>query len=82
MKVRTRSPDLYNRQLHPDEYALAKKNAKLVADKLGISVQEAEGRIIAEILRNSDKQTAEASGGKHDWEIRSIVGCQNLNCDG
>jgi filamentous hemagglutinin len=74
--------DLYNRQLHPDEYALAKKNAKLVADKLGISVQEAEGRIIAEILRNSDKQTAEASGGKHDWEIRSIVGCQNLNCDG
>lgn len=74
--------DRFNRQLHPDEYARAKKDAKIVAEKLGISVQEAEGRIVAEILRNSDEQTAEASGGKHDWEIRSIVGCQNLNCDG
>lgn len=73
---------LYNRQLHPDEYARAKKDAKIVSEKLGISEQEAEGRIVAEILRNSDKQTAEASGGKHDYEIRSIVGCQNLNCDG
>lgn len=74
--------DRFNRQLHPDEYARAKKDAKIVAEKLGVSVQEAEGRIVAEILRNSDEQTAEASGGKHDWEIRSIVGCQNLNCDG
>ncbi|WP_152601905.1 hemagglutinin repeat-containing protein [Burkholderia paludis] len=74
--------DRFNRQLHPDEYARAKKDAKIVAEKLGISLQEAEGRIVAEILRNSDEQTAEASGGKHDWEIRSIVGCQNLNCDG
>ncbi|WP_198388191.1 hemagglutinin repeat-containing protein, partial [Burkholderia ubonensis] len=74
--------DRFNRQLHPDEYVRAKKDAKIVAEKLGISVQEAEGRIVAEILRNSDKQTAEASGGKHDYEIRSIVGCQNLNCDG
>jgi filamentous hemagglutinin len=74
--------DLYNRQLHPDEYAQAKKNAKVVADQLGISVEAAEGRIVAEILRNSDKQTAEASGGVHDWEVRSIIGCQNLNCDG
>ncbi len=73
--------DRFNRQLHPDEYARAKKDAKIVAEKLGISVQEAEGRIVAEILRNSDEQTAEASRGKHDWEIRSIVGCQNLNCD-
>ncbi|WP_374193525.1 hypothetical protein [Trinickia mobilis] len=72
----------FNRQLHPEEYARAKKDAKIVAEKLGISVQDAEGRIVAEILRNSDKQTAEASGGKHDYEIRSIVGCQNLNCDG
>uniref|UniRef100_UPI00163F76FD hemagglutinin repeat-containing protein n=1 Tax=Burkholderia gladioli TaxID=28095 RepID=UPI00163F76FD len=74
--------DRFNRQLHPDEYARAKKDAKIVAEKLGINVREAEGRIVAEILRNSDQQTAEASGGKHDWEIRSIVGCQNLNCDG
>jgi len=74
--------DLYNRQLHPDEYAQAKKNAKLVADQLGISVEEAEGRIVAEMLRNSDQQTADASGGKHDYEVRSILGCQNLNCNG
>ncbi|MGU7784734.1 hemagglutinin repeat-containing protein, partial [Burkholderia sp. PU8-34] len=72
----------FNRQLHPDEYARAKKDAKIAAEKLGISLAQAEGRIVAEILRNSDKQTAEASGGKHDYEIRSIVGCQNLNCDG
>ncbi|SAL41121.1 filamentous hemagglutinin outer membrane protein [Caballeronia sordidicola] len=74
--------DRFNRQLHPDEYAMAKKNAPIVAKALGISVQEAEGRIVAEILRNSDQQTAAASGGKHDYEVRSIVGCQNLNCDG
>lgn len=50
--------------------------------QLGISVKDAEGRIVAEILRNSDQQTADASGGKHDYEVRSILGCQNLNCDG
>jgi filamentous hemagglutinin len=33
------------------------------------------------MLRNSDKQTGDASGGKHDWDVRSIVGCQNLNCN-
>ncbi|WP_433705656.1 beta strand repeat-containing protein [Paraburkholderia sacchari] len=74
--------DLYNRQLHPDEYALAKKDAKIVAKQLGISEQEAEGRIVAELLRNSDQQTADASGGVHDYQVRAIIGCQNLNCDG
>ncbi|WP_424062884.1 hemagglutinin repeat-containing protein [Paraburkholderia sp.] len=74
--------DRFNRQLHPDEYAQAKKEAPLVAKQLGISEQEAEGRIVAEILRNSDKQTSNASGGVHDYEVRSIIGCQNLNCDG
>lgn len=74
--------DRFNRQLHPDEYALAKKNAKVVAKQLGISEQAAEGRIVAEILSNSDKQTADATGGKHDYEVRAIIGCQNLNCDG
>lgn len=34
------------------------------------------------MLRNSDQQTADASGGKHDYEVRSILGCQNLNCNG
>jgi filamentous hemagglutinin len=72
--------DRFNRQLHQGEYDLAKKHAKLVAQRLKISEQEAEGRIVAEVLRNSDRQTAEASGGKHDYEIRHIVGCQYLNC--
>ncbi|MEJ2768940.1 hypothetical protein [Mycetohabitans sp. B46] len=53
-----------------------------MAQQLKISEQEAEGRIVAEILRNSDQQTAQASGGKQDYEIRRIVGCQNLNCYG
>ncbi|KFX63431.1 hypothetical protein [Paraburkholderia fungorum] len=72
----------FNRQLHPDEYAMAKKDAKIVAQQLGISEQEAEGRIVAELLRNSDQQTSNASGGVHDYEVRAIIGCQNLNCDG
>jgi filamentous hemagglutinin len=75
-------PDRFNRQLHQSEYDDAKRHAKTVAKELGISEQEAEGRIVAELLRNSDKQTAQASGGRHDYEVRSIVGCQNLNCDG
>lgn len=74
--------DRFNRQLHPDEYAMAKKDAKVVAQQLGISEQEAEGRIVAELLRNSDQQTSSAAGGVHDYEVRSIIGCQNLNCDG
>ncbi|MBB2919324.1 filamentous hemagglutinin [Cupriavidus alkaliphilus] len=74
--------DRFNRQLHQSEYDFAKKNAKVVAQKLGISEREAEGRIVAEILRNSDKETADAADGKHDYEVRSIVGCLNLNCDG
>lgn len=57
MQAQNRLVDRFNRQLHPDEYAQAKKNAQRVADELGISVQEAEGWIIAEILRNSDQQT-------------------------
>ena len=73
---------LFNRQLNQSEYDDAKRHAKTVAKELGISEQEAEGRIVAEILRNSDKQTAEASGGKHDYEVRRIVGCQSLNCNG
>ncbi|RSD19131.1 hypothetical protein EIZ52_10595 [Pandoraea apista] len=74
--------DRFNRQLHPDEYAMAKKNASVVAKQLGISEREAEGRIVAELLRNSDKQTSDAAGGVHDYEVRAIIGCQNLNCDG
>ncbi|WP_157640777.1 hypothetical protein [Burkholderia ubonensis] len=66
---------LHNRQFHPDEYVRAKKDAKLALEKLETSMQEAEGRIVAVILQNSDKQMAEASGGKHNYDIRDIVGC-------
>lgn len=71
-----------NRQLDTNEYQKAKQYAKIVAQKLVISEQEAEGRIVAEMLRNADQQTAEASGGIHDYQVRSIIGCQNLNCNG
>lgn len=74
--------DMFNRQLHPSEYDFAKKNAKVVADHLKITEEEAISRIVAEILRNSDRDAAESSGGKHDWEIRAAVGCNNLNCSG
>jgi filamentous hemagglutinin len=74
--------DRFNRQLHQGQYEDAKKYVKAVAKELGISEKEAEGRIVAEMLRNSDKQTADAAGGKHDYDVRKIVGCQNLNCDG
>ncbi len=77
-----------NRQLHQSEYDFAKKNAKVVADALSkkegreVTVAEAEGRIVAELQRNSDQKTAQESGGKIDYSIRGIVGCQNLNCYG
>lgn len=74
--------DMFNRQLHPSEYDFAKKNAKVVADHLKITEEEAISRIVTEILRNSDRDAAESSGGKHDWEIRAAVGCNNLNCSG
>ncbi|EJM95342.1 hypothetical protein PMI40_05017 [Herbaspirillum sp. YR522] len=74
--------DLNNRQLHQSEYDFAKKNSKLVAQKLNISELEAEARILAEMLRNSDKQTADAAGAIHDYEIISLVGCKMLNCNG
>ncbi|SEA11119.1 two-partner secretion domain-containing protein [Paraburkholderia sartisoli] len=73
--------DMYNRQLHQSEYDLAKKEAKLVAQQLGISVEDAEGRIVAELQRNVDGQTAQADGGVHDYQVRSILGCQMLECN-
>ncbi|AIY40132.1 Putative large exoprotein involved in heme utilization or adhesion of ShlA/HecA/FhaA family [Collimonas arenae] len=71
-----------NHLLHQTQYDLAKTYASLVAKKLGISVDAAEGRIVAEELRNSDAQTAQAEGGIHDYQVRSILGCQLLNCSG
>jgi len=70
-----------NMQLHQKDYDSAKKNAKITAKKLGITDQEAEARIVAEIMRNTDKQTAAETAGKHDYEIIKIVGCQILKCN-
>ena len=82
--------DANNRQLHPDEYAFARRMAqnRQLRDTLSkmegrvISADELEGRIVAEILRNSDRDASIQAGGIHDYDLRSIVGCQNLNCDG
>lgn len=52
-----------------------------MARQLGISVDEAEGRIVAELQRNVDGQTAQADGGVHDYQVRSILGCEMLECD-
>jgi filamentous hemagglutinin len=75
------SADLYNRQLHQSEYDVAKKYGKLVAQQLGISEEDAEGRIVAELQRNVDGQTAQANGDVHDYQVRSILGCQMLECN-
>jgi filamentous hemagglutinin len=56
--------------LHPDVYATASKEAKVVAKQLSVSEQEAEGRIVAELPRNSNQQTSDASGGVHHYEVR------------
>lgn len=67
--------------MHPDEYKLAKDNAKLVTKKLGITEDEAEGRIVRQLERNLDGITAQQDGGKRDEPIISILGCTLLNCD-
>ncbi|MFT7722259.1 MAG: hemagglutinin repeat-containing protein [Roseateles sp.] len=72
--------DANNRQLHPDEYATARRIRKVVADKLGISEAEAEGRIVRQMQRNMDYQTALSDGFRIDEQIVSLVGCQILMC--
>jgi filamentous hemagglutinin len=67
--------------LHPDEYKLARDNAKLVAKKLGITEDEAEGRIVRQLQRNVDGARAQQDAGKRDEPIISILGCGLLKCD-
>ena len=67
--------------MHPDEYKLARDNAKLVAKKLGITEDEAEGRIVRQLQRNVDGATAQQDAGKRDEPIISILGCGLLKCD-
>ena len=71
--------DMYNRQLHQDEIALAKKYAKTVqeaAAKEGIVLTEsqAEGRIERQLLRWVDGTTNTADGGKEDELVVSTIG--------
>jgi filamentous hemagglutinin len=73
--------DANNRQLHPDDYKVARDNAKLVAKKLGITEDEAEGRIVRQLQRNVDGATAQQDAGKRDEPIISILGCGLLKCD-
>ena len=79
--------DANNRQLHQTAYDYAQKNAKQVAAAVSkregreVSADEAEGRMVSEMLRNSDQQASLAAGGIHDYSLRSVVGCQNLACD-
>ncbi|WP_168224781.1 DUF637 domain-containing protein [Rhodoferax aquaticus] len=78
-----------NRQLHPDQYKLAKEYSKnkSVRDALSkiegreVSETELEGRLTAEMLRNSDASASAQSGGVNDYKLRSLMGCQLLNCD-
>jgi filamentous hemagglutinin len=73
--------DANNRQLHSDDYKVARDNAKLVAKKLGITEDEAEGRIVRQLQRNVDGATAQQDAGKRDEPIISILGCGLLKCD-
>ena len=73
--------DANNRQLHPTEYQIARDHARLVAKKLGISEEEAEGRIVRQLQRNVDGATAQEDGERRDEPIISIMGCGLLKCD-
>ena len=81
--------DRNNRQLHETEYQRARDLAKnkLVREKLSkmegreITERELEGRLVAEMLRNSDASASAQSGGVSDYKLRSLVGCAALNCN-
>lgn len=75
--------------LYQSEYDRAKKLSqnKTALDKLSsiegriITQEEFEGRILAETLKNSDSLIA-SENPTHDYNIRSVIGCNNLNCSG
>ena len=70
--------DWNNRQLHPSEYKKAEEYAEIVAKKLGISKDEALGRIVRHMLRTVDYETATADDFRIDQEIISLIGVNNL----
>jgi filamentous hemagglutinin len=79
--------DLNNRQLHQDEYDLARRYRRLIAQRLSqlegrtVTEQEAEGRIVRQMQRNVDYQTAFNDGFLIDQNIVSLMGCQALKCN-
>ncbi|MGC9562543.1 VENN motif pre-toxin domain-containing protein [Brachymonas sp. M4Q-1] len=75
-----------NRMLNRSEYAKARAwasntqilNAVAKIEGRSISRGELEARIVAEMWRNSD--AAAGASGVHDYSLRSVLGCSNLNC--
>ncbi len=74
------SVDANNRQLHQSEYDQARALRKVIAQKLMITEQEAEGRILRQMQRSVDYQTALADGFRVDEQIVGLVGCAILQC--
>ncbi len=72
--------DRFNRQLHPSEYATAKRYSEQIAAELSkrekrrVTKEEAEARIIRQMLRNVDEATAKADLFKRDDNIVSLMG--------
>ncbi|WP_162259901.1 hemagglutinin repeat-containing protein [Achromobacter sp. Root83] len=72
--------DMYNKQLHEDDYKYAKSNAKDIAKRLGITEEAAEARILAALLQGMDQDASGQAAGKVDWELRGLMGCGDLKC--
>ena len=78
-----------NRMLHQTEYDKAKQLSKnkVTLEALSklegrtITEQELEGRILAEMMKNSDRLIA-CEYSTHDYHLRQLVGCNILNCSG
>ncbi|MEK6697470.1 MAG: hemagglutinin repeat-containing protein [Nitrospirota bacterium] len=70
----------YNRQLHQHEIDRAKKYAKQfqkwVKDKEGLDIteDEAEGRLMRQMLRWADYETAKTDGFREDRQVTSFMG--------
>jgi hypothetical protein len=75
----------YNRELHQREILLAKENIKLVAGKLSameerpVTEEEAEGRIIRQMLRWADDTTAMQDRGFEDKNILGLIGRSSVD---
>ena len=64
--------------MHPSEYKKAEEYAEIVAKHLGISEEEALGRIVRHMLRTVDYETAKADDFRIDQAIISLIGVNNM----